>query len=379
VAMRADRRRWSFGRPVSSIWCSLLTLAIVLPTGVGRCALHNSELVFQGPSEHRHLVGAIHAGLNCTVSTGFTTLLGNQNVCSGWNGVRNSFNRPSHGYGPLRDALCRESTYARRPYRADCHSQVAGGTDFAISFAWKSFAYEQSNDAATKERVLKAARERAFVLVLLTVGGASHHLTKVQGHSFNMFKGFEDTHRFPQEWFTQYVNETMSLFKMWSKDDVPDNVCVVWKPNNIAERHPSLNVTFHHPSASNGVQHYMDRFTTSLAHLHGIKVADLTDITLRERPAGYTADYEGDVMHGYDDARLATALLQRACAVCPKQCPKWDCNGLLPDVALEVNDPGLIAIKVVRDKPAGAADTDAHELDDSQSSQLLSKLAPLAT
>mmetsp|Transcript_26433 Transcript_26433/g.67346 ORF Transcript_26433/g.67346 Transcript_26433/m.67346 type:complete len:166 (+) Transcript_26433:63-560(+) len=145
------------------------------------------------------------------------------------------------------------------------------------------------------------------------------------------------------------------------------------------ERHPSLNVTFHHPSASNGVQHYMDRFTTSLAHLHGIKVADLTDITLRERPAGYTADYEGDVMHGYDDARLATALLQRACAVCPKQCPKWDCNGLLPDVALEVNDPGLIAIKVVRDKPAGAADTDAHELDDSQSSQLLSKLAPLAT
>lgn len=214
--------------------------------------------------------------------------------------------------------------YSDKPFQTRCARPSY--PSFVVSYEWKSFVFSQ-RDVLHRQRVLEAARVRPFVLVIM--GAGAHHFTKMPGHTYNHFHAVDDAAVFPQEWFNNYVNETLTLFELFS--GLPDNVCVVWKGNNIGQRVFSKNKTIdriHHPSAFNNIHHWLNRFTRPLADRYGISYVDVTDITSAGKPKGFGApsqkaglsSLEGDIYHGYSNHIIAYALLRRACEACPRQC-----------------------------------------------------------
>eukprot|EP00966_Prymnesium_polylepis_P226460 5238517-Prymnesium_polylepis.1 len=258
----------------------LLSAPLGSGPGSGTC-LEGAEVYYVGFSEMRHMLQSVEAEMGCSATKNAqkyaTSVTAHQGICSGWNNVRHHYTKMAHGYGPFRDSLCREALYSEKPFQMHCNR--SSYPSFTVSYEWKSFAYSQ-RDLLHKQRVLAAARTRPFVMVLLSVG--AHHFTKLAGHRYESFHAVEDDMPFRQEWINNYMNETLALLELFSRESLPDNVCVVWKANNVGMRVHSKNRTIssiHHPSAFNGIHHWMNRFTQPLAARYGVGYVDLTDLT----------------------------------------------------------------------------------------------------
>ena len=86
--------------------------------------------------------------------------------------------------------------------------------------------------------------------------------------------------------------------------------------------------THSHPSAVNGVHHWLNRMSVALARMHGLRVLDLTDVTIATKPADHSTDgrgwmtaravdaLEGDVYHGYQMGQMAPLFLKGLAELC---------------------------------------------------------------
>ena len=221
----------------------------------------------------------------------------------------------------LRDGLCREDRYGQAGgINASC---ATAHVAFNISYVWKTFQHN-GHDLDHVARVRAAASGGGRVFVLLE-GGGPHHFTKFRDHHSirkpdTLFTTVDDRWNWPQEWIDDYVASTKALMKL-HVDAMPPNVCVLWKPMHISPR-SIKNGTIHHPSAQNGINHWLNRLAMSAAHDLGVPVVDLTDITLSAWPAQKlwgahpSTTEEGDPYHGYDLRVLTPVLLERMCAKC---------------------------------------------------------------
>ena len=150
-----------------------------------------------------------------------------------------------------------------------------------------------------------------------------------------LFTAFDDFFDFPQHWIDDYVVETQRLFELFSPRKRATSStalapCVVWRTQNIASRHSNSTEARHHPSALNGIHSWLNRISSALARQAGIKVLDLTNTTLDERPLDYNADdarppasidrrrvaLEGDVYHGYRAGVMAPKMLEELAELC---------------------------------------------------------------
>ena len=324
--------------------------------------MDGAKLFFDGFSELRRNVEAIDKGMQCNVTNASVSNMRlNQEICGNRRFAVTKV--PRHAdlkhtgnlNGPKVDAYCREEMYRLQQYDAICYRPQ--DPPFTLHFEWKSFAFSD-RELEHRARVVEAARFHPFVLVVISVG--AHQFTKMPGHTFEDFHAVDDDKKWDQRWIDEYVNETMTLFEVFNSKSLPENVCVVWRNSNVGKRNywraadGSLStnlakVKLHHPSVTNGIHHWMNRFTAPLARRAGIGIVDVSDITTVVEPRGYgkpsakvsPASLEGDIYHGYPDGYLSDAIMQRACEACPRQC------GAKPNCTL-----GLAAIEKQRKRQA---------------------------
>ena len=270
--------------------------------------LSGAQIFFAGFSEMHMISEAVAQNLACN-STAQTT---SHHSCASSRGAGNQ-------------ALCRERVYSARPLEARCIH------DMSIHYEWKSFAMSH-REYEHRRRIVAAAVTHPFVLVVLGVG--VHHFTKFNTHSYGLFHNVDDEYLWDQAWIDDYVSGMTSLFELYAAATLPHNVCVVFKSSNIGKRTFPKNATnqerlLHHPSSINGIHHWLDRFAMPLAKRAGIGVVSLVDITSGLEPVGFGIPggllhkgdaLEGDVYHGYPGGLLADVVLERACALCPRQC-----------------------------------------------------------
>eukprot|EP00908_Phaeocystis_cordata_P006771 Transcript_17393.p1 GENE.Transcript_17393~~Transcript_17393.p1 ORF type:complete len:439 (+),score=27.32 Transcript_17393:193-1317(+) len=239
---------------------------------------------------------------------------------------------PLNGRRPLelRDGLCREDRFGSLGgINATCSTPTAR---FNTTYRWKTFQHDVF-DFADQLRVFDAARRGPTIVVL--EGAGPHHFVKFREHyqtRFSapvapgvpqkqavLFTAFDDFFDFPQHWIDDYVAQTKALLRLYSSP--PQNVCVVWKMLSIG---PRSNLTrTHHPSVLNGPHHWLNRMTKPIVEEHGIKVLDMTDLTLSMVPApkldGFHAtpsSPEGDPYHGFRYNELTPPMMERICKLC---------------------------------------------------------------
>ena len=105
--------------------------------------------------------------------------------------------------------------------------------------------------------------------------------------------------------------------------------CVVWRAQNIASRHGNKSESRHHPSSLNGVHHWLNRISIALARQHGLRVVDLSEVTMAHAPLAHSVDgagwmaatrdvdaLEGDAYHGYHMGLLGPLFLEALSEAC---------------------------------------------------------------
>ena len=284
--------------------------------------LNNSNVFFAGFSEVRHVVDAVLESLECTDEG--ATMYDNLGECSTANRhLRHHYHWLARGHKGMRDSLCREAIYSQRPYVAQCQ---APGYSLRVSYEWKSF-QASARDLVHRERVLAAAAGGGRVLVVLS--GGLHDFTSFRAITEKQRDAMPASVRWPQEWIDHYVDGTMALFNLYRRDNLPDNVCVVYRGANVAARSASVaraddssfsmnaglsferdERSYYHPGAAGGLSDWLNKIAFALAPRYGIPIIDQTPITVRHTP------HAGDVYHGYADGVLANDLFRQACAAC---------------------------------------------------------------
>ena len=299
------------------------------------------DVFFAGFSELRHVFDAVLESLECTDED--ADLYDNHRECNSdqsliWH-FGNKRTGLSRGHKGMRDSLCREAAYSVRPYVARCRSQ---GYDFRVHFEWKSF-QASARDLVHLERIRAAAARGGRVLVVLA--GGLHDFTAFRAISEAERSSIPASMQWPQEWVDHFTAGTFSLFEKYSRANLPDNVCVVFKGSNIAtqevgRRNKSRSVPLagstaeflpwgetvrrglqmtesgeygrwnYHPSAVGGLSDWLNKIAFAIAPRYGIPVIDQTPLTLSMRPV------KGDIYHGYPDGVLANNLFSQSCAAC---------------------------------------------------------------
>ena len=294
------------------------------------------EVFFAGFSELRHVVDAVLESLECTDEG--ADMYDNHRACTNepalvWH-FGNKYTGLSRGHKGMKDSMCREAAYSARPYVARCRAQ---GYDFRVHFEWKSF-QASARDRVHLERVRAAAARGRHVLVVLA--GGLHDFTAFRAISESERSSIPVSMQWPQEWVDHFIAGTFSLFELYARANLPDNVCVVFKGSNIATRevgrrnrsrlagsqaehlpwgetvrrgqpergnHERWN---YHPSTVGGLSDWLNKIAFAIAPRYGIQVIDQTPLTLSMRPA------QGDIYHGYPDGLLANNLFAQACTAC---------------------------------------------------------------
>ena len=76
----------------------------------------------------------------------------------------------------------------------------------------------------------------------------------------------------------------------------------------------------HHPSAVNGVHHWLNRFNAAIARRYGVPVIDLTDLTRHGVMDAVAGVSEGGVYHKVSADAMVPELLTRMVRACPRVC-----------------------------------------------------------
>lgn len=251
---------------------------------------NNIQLFMAGFSETRDLFDALAHMYTCSHHSG-----GKEDKCQ--RDIQWSVHQDAKWL-----AECREQLYSASPVKATCNGIAS------LWYEWKSFQWS-TRDVAFIDNVKHAAQHGEPVIVLL--GSGVHHFAKFPDFNSNLYHSVSDSHLWPQYWFDNYIAETLELFERVTKD-LPTNVCILWTTNHIGTRvHGSTDA--HHPSATNGLHHWLNRMTAALAKEKGIELVDLTNLTLA---ATSSLQEEGDLYHGYDFQKLAEEVMNQVNAKC---------------------------------------------------------------
>ena len=318
----------------------------VPPKAVSAC-LSGADIYAAGPSELAAIVGWLTGG--DTTSTRRNTEHMRQQVQTGMldntGGAMRSlacqtrFNLGDrHWQCPQRDyrvrSQCREDLFASKPFEARCSGTSRSSWDnasFRIFFAWKSYQFTRA-DRKLRDRVqraIEAAHSRRTIVVL---SAGLQQFSTFADHSERLLHNVRDDEVIPQRWIDDWLNQTDALLRLfspsrrrWGTGPPP---CVVWRAQNVAQRHANASEPRHHPSAINGVHHWLNRMGLALARLHGLKTIDLTNITIALKPQRHSLDaapsaasrqadaLEGDVYHGYPVRELARPFLSALAGSC---------------------------------------------------------------
>jgi hypothetical protein len=172
------------------------------------------------------------------------------------------------------------------------------------------------------------------VIVVLSAG--LQEFSRFAEHREKLLHNVRDDEPWPQPWIDSYINHTMQLFSLYSATAAglganpsgDTRPCIVWRAQNIAARHTNRSEPKHHPSAVNGPHHWLNRISMSLARQYGLRVLDLTDLTIPWKPSDHSTDgqgwmtaravdaQEGDVYHGYTMGVIAPRFLSGLAEVC---------------------------------------------------------------
>jgi len=215
-------------------------------------------------------------------------------------------------------ALCKEDLYAEAPYSAEC-TGFGPPNSTTLDFRWKSD-MRSRHDEGTRQLVLQRATSRPMLVLL---GGGVSHFTRFADYTRGLNSVEPEGWTPPQHWLDDFANETDKLFHLFSPASMPPNVCVVWKPMQIAPRHNGSGG--HHPSTVGGFHDRINGIARRIAWQHGIPALETTRMLSAMRPKGFKqADArgrggsEGDPYHGYPAGAFLPQMLEQACAVCPQ-------------------------------------------------------------
>lgn len=81
----------------------LVGVSATLGLQTTRSCFQDAEISFAGFSEMRHVIQSLESEMPCKIkhsSNLSQSLLGHQNICSGWNNVRHKFTKLAHGIRP---------------------------------------------------------------------------------------------------------------------------------------------------------------------------------------------------------------------------------------------------------------------------------------
>ena len=233
-------------------------------------------------------------------------------------------------------ALCREEMFARLPFEANCTGTRGSswrGTSFQLTYQWKSFQISRA-DAMLRASVASAIARGHARRVIVVLSAGMQHWSRFIEHREALLHNVRDDEPWPQVWFDNWINSTMRLFSLFSPTSflnatkASPSICVVWRAQNVAPRHANHSNIWHHPSAMNGVHHYLNRIGIGMARLWGIHPLDLTNYTLSMPPLDHPINQDGsgradrvsagdgDVYHGYQPARLAPRFLESLANAC---------------------------------------------------------------
>lgn len=198
------------------------------------------------------------------------------------------------------------------------HPKGKWGFNITISFEWKAFQLS-ARDASFRERILRASSTHASPpkpIAIVLSASPSHHFSKFANHSKNFYRSVSDHFEWPQAWIEDYLQETDRLFDLFRPSALPPNVCVAWMASHIGRRHNGSS-PYHHPSAQNGLHHWLNRVTLALAKRRGLVTIDPSEYTLRALPRDFAKNAsEGDIYHGYRQQPLALGMVRSLCAGC---------------------------------------------------------------
>lgn len=223
-------------------------------------------------------------------------------------------------------AICKQNLYSdpqdpswNGGYYAEC-SALGGQNTTSLDFRWKTD-MRTRHDEWTRKLVLERAAARRTVIVL---GGGVSHFTRHADYPRGLNVLVPPSFELPQHWVDDYVNATEDLFRLFAPASLPSNVCVLWKPINIAVRHNGS--TGHHPSSIGGVHDWLNKITATLARREGILPLDTASMLRPLRPRGFrNADplgrggSEGDPYHGFNPQHFAPQMVAQLCALCRSQ------------------------------------------------------------
>ncbi|KAL1495419.1 hypothetical protein AB1Y20_016787 [Prymnesium parvum] len=226
-------------------------------------------------------------------------------------------------------AACREDLYKKTPFEANCSgiTRPWRNASFSVTYVWKSYQYSHA-DEHLHAAAVRRLRSHRRVIVVLSAG--LQEFGRFAEHRETLLHNVRDDEPWPQSWMDSYVARTSQLFQLFSEKwgrHTP-TPCVVWRAQNIAARHANYSEPKHHPSAVNGVHHWLNRISIALAKLNGLKVVDLTPATISRKPLDHSVDgngwmtarrvdaLEGDVYHGYRISEIAPLFLEALSVAC---------------------------------------------------------------
>ena len=309
---------------------------------VAQC-LDNAEIVAAGPSELANIVGWLTGGDTSSTRRN-TRALDRQEQQLDWplnrlaasrslrcHTMRNLGDRHFTCFGEYRRrAACRERLYSERPFLANCTGDAPEwrGARFRVAYYWRSFQSPSHVDAALLHRASLARQQGRRVIIVLSNGLQT--FAQFADHDERLLHNVAADFAWPQPWIDEWLNQTLRQFRLYASGQPRSSWCVAWCAQNVAPRHSNASEPRHHPSALNGVHHWINRMSAALARQHGLAVIDLINATLSQTPLDRNADtpdsagrtqakktaeaLEGDVYHGYRSARGMGPLFLRALA-----------------------------------------------------------------